>query len=138
MQSSSQRCDWPHQFGYFIKEPIDVVLAITSSNDPLNPNAHKVGPAIAAGCACILKPAMQTPFSAMALAECLFEAGVPAQCSQIVNGNGTVGEKLVRDKRVAMVSFAGVAKTGELITRAAGIVPWWRVPTVHNGTDRLC
>lgn len=87
MQSSSQRCDWPHQFGYFIKEPIDVVLAITSSNDPLNPNAHKVGPAIAAGCACILKPAMQTPFAAMALAKCLFEAGLSAQCLQIVNGD---------------------------------------------------
>ena len=110
-----------NRFGYFTKEPIGIVLAITPFNDPLNLVAHKVGPALAAGCACILKPALETPYSALALVECLYEAGLPRACLQVLLGDATVGEQLVRDDRVAMVSFTGGVKTGEIITRAAGL-----------------
>ncbi|MGR3815174.1 MAG: aldehyde dehydrogenase family protein [Cognatishimia activa] len=109
------------RFGYFTKEPAGIVLAITPFNDPLNLVAHKVGPAIAAGCACLLKPALETPYSALALVECLHEAGLPRACLQVLLGDATVGDQLVRDNRVAMVSFTGGVRTGEIITRAAGL-----------------
>ena len=109
------------RFGYFTKEPIGIVLAITPFNDPLNLVAHKIGPAVAAGCACILKPALETPFSALALAECLYDAGLPRACLQVLLGDATVGDQLVRDDRVAIVSFTGGVKTGEIIARAAGL-----------------
>jgi len=109
------------RFGYYTKEPIGIVLAITPFNDPLNLVAHKVGPAIAAGCACILKPALETPYSALALANCLFDAGLPTDCLQVVLGDGVVGDQLVSDDRVAMISFTGGAQTGEIITKKAGL-----------------
>lgn len=109
------------RFGYFTKEPLGIVLAITPFNDPLNLVAHKVGPAIASGCACILKPAIETPYSAIALVEILHKAGLPNECLQVVIGGGAVGDTLVRDHRVSMVSFTGGAKTGEIICRSAGL-----------------
>lgn len=110
-----------NRFGYFTKEPVGIVLAITPFNDPLNLVAHKVGPAIAAGCACVLKPALETPYSALALVECLHEAGLPRACLQVLLGDATVGDQLVQDDRVAMVSFTGGVRTGEIISRAAGL-----------------
>ncbi len=109
------------RFGYYIKEPLGIILAITPFNDPINLVAHKVGPAIAAGCACILKPALETPFSALALVECLLEDGLPPECLQVITGDGLVGEQLVRDNRISMISFTGSVKTGEAITRSAGL-----------------
>lgn len=109
------------RFGYFTKEPLGIVLAITPFNDPLNLVAHKVGPAVAAGCACILKPAVETPYSALALVDMLHNAGLPAECLQVVIGGGAVGDALVRDRRISMVSFTGGAKTGEIICRSAGL-----------------
>jgi glyceraldehyde-3-phosphate dehydrogenase (NADP+) len=109
------------RFGYFTKEPLGVVLAITPFNDPLNLVAHKVGPAIAAGCACILKPAVETPYSALALVGILHKAGLPTECLQVVIGDGSVGDRLVRDDRISMVSFTGGTKTGEIICRSAGL-----------------
>ena len=109
------------RFGYFTKEPLGIVLAITPFNDPFNLVAHKVGPAVAAGCACILKPAVETPYSALALVEILHKAGLPAECLQVVIGGGAVGDALVRDHRISMVSFTGGAKTGEIICRTAGL-----------------
>ena len=110
-----------NRFGYFTKEPVGIVLAITPFNDPLNLVAHKVGPALAAGCACILKPALETPYSALALVECLYDAGLPRACLQVLIGDAAIGDQLVRDDRIAMVSFTGGAKTGEIISRAAGL-----------------
>ena len=110
-----------NRFGYFTKEPVGIVLAITPFNDPLNLVAHKVGPALAAGCACILKPALETPYSALSLVECLYDAGLPRACLQVLIGDATIGDQLVRDDRIAMVSFTGGAKTGEIISRAAGL-----------------
>ncbi|MCP4900466.1 MAG: aldehyde dehydrogenase family protein, partial [bacterium] len=108
--------------GYFDRVPIGVVLAITPFNDPLNLVAHKLGPAIAAGNAVILKPATVTPLSALKLTEALLEAGLPPQVLQTITGYGSViGDPLVADERVRMVSFTGGLEAGDRISRGAGL-----------------
>jgi glyceraldehyde-3-phosphate dehydrogenase (NADP+) len=99
-----------------------VVAAITPFNDPLNLVAHKVGPAIAGGNAVVLKPHSETPLSALLLASTLHEAGLPEDLLRVLVGTGAeVGEALVSDPRVRMVSFTGGRKTGEAIVRSAGL-----------------
>ena len=108
--------------GYFERVPIGVVLAITPFNDPLNLVAHKLGPAIAGGNAVILKPATVTPLSALKLTEAFVEAGLPAGVLQCLTGHGAVlGDALVSDKRVRMVSFTGGLEAGEHIANRAGL-----------------
>jgi len=108
--------------GYYYRFPIGVVLAITPFNDPLNLVAHKLGPAIAAGNSVILKPATVTPLSALKLAEALLEAGLPPLALQVVTGYGSViGDPLVRDERVRMISFTGGVEAGKRIAQLAGI-----------------
>lgn len=110
------------RIGYWRAEPVGIVGAITPFNDPLNLVAHKVGPAIAAGNAVVLKPDSRTPLSALALAAVLFEAGLPENVLQVVTGPGSeVGSVLVRDPRVRMISFTGGRTTGEAIARQAGL-----------------
>ncbi len=93
--------------------PIGVVAAISPFNFPLNLVAHKVGPALAAGCPVVLKPASQTPFSALALAEILAECGLPEGWLNVVTGPGsTVGDALISHPDVAYVSFTGSADVG--------------------------
>jgi glyceraldehyde-3-phosphate dehydrogenase (NADP+) len=102
--------------------PIGVVLAITPFNDPLNLVAHKLGPAIAGGNSVILKPATVTPLSALKLTEAFIEAGLPAGVLQCLTGHGAVlGDALVSDKRVRMVSFTGGLEAGEHIANRAGL-----------------
>jgi glyceraldehyde-3-phosphate dehydrogenase (NADP+) len=108
--------------GYYTREPIGVVLAITPFNDPLNLVAHKLGPAIAGGNAVILKPATVTPLSALKLTEALLEAGLPEDVLQTITGHGAVlGDALVSDPRVRMVSFTGGLEAGERISRLTGL-----------------
>ncbi|MCK4856691.1 MAG: aldehyde dehydrogenase family protein [candidate division Zixibacteria bacterium] len=108
--------------GYYYRFPIGVVLAITPFNDPLNLVAHKLGPAIAAGNSVILKPATVTPLSAIKLVEALLEAGLPPLAIQLVTGYGAViGDALVADERVRMISFTGGVEAGKHIARMAGI-----------------
>lgn len=108
--------------GYFERVPVGVVLAITPFNDPLNLVAHKLGPAIAAGNAVILKPATVTPLSALELTQVFLEAGLPPLVLQTITGQGTVvGETLVADPRVRMISFTGGVEAGKRITALAGI-----------------
>lgn len=108
--------------GYWARQPIGVVAAITPFNDPLNLVAHKVGPAIAGGNAVVVKPATVTPLSALKLAELLQEAGLPAGVLNVVTGPGAeVGDALVRDPRVRMVSFTGGVAAGLEVTRRAGL-----------------
>jgi glyceraldehyde-3-phosphate dehydrogenase (NADP+) len=110
------------RIGYFYRFPIGVVLAITPFNDPLNLVAHKLGPAIAAGNAVVLKPATVTPLSALKLAEVLLKAGLPPKVLNVVTGyGGEIGDVLVQDPRVRMVSFTGGTEAGERIARLAGI-----------------
>jgi len=108
--------------GYYYRFPIGVVLAITPFNDPLNLVAHKLGPAIAAGNSVILKPATVTPLSALKLVEVLVEAGLPPQAIQAITGVGSViGDPLVSDDRVRMISFTGGVEAGKHIVSKAGI-----------------
>lgn len=111
-----------NRVGYYYRFPIGIIAAITPFNDPLNLVAHKVGPAIAGGNAVVVKPATVTPLSALKLGECLLEAGLPGEILSVVTGyGGEIGDPLVSDARVRMVSFTGGIEAGEKITRAAGL-----------------
>ena len=108
--------------GYYYRFPIGVVLAITPFNDPLNLVAHKLGPAIAAGNAVILKPATVTPLSAIKLVEAFVEAGLPPLAIQVITGYGNeIGDQLAADERVRMISFTGGVEAGKHIASIAGI-----------------
>jgi glyceraldehyde-3-phosphate dehydrogenase (NADP+) len=108
--------------GYYYRFPIGVVLAITPFNDPLNLVAHKLGPAIAAGNSVLLKPATVTPLSALMLAEAFLKAGLPPHVLQVITGYGSViGDSLVKDERVRMISFTGGIEAGKRISQLAGI-----------------
>ncbi|GEN53321.1 aldehyde dehydrogenase family protein [Halobacillus faecis] len=107
--------------GYYQRFPMGVVGAITPFNDPLNLVAHKVGPAIAAGNAIIVKPASATPLSALKLAEAFVEAGLPDGYLSVVTGAGReVGDALVTHPAIKMVSFTGGSNAGEAIIKKAG------------------
>lgn len=102
------------------KEPIGVAALITPWNWPLNQVTCKVAPAIAAGCAMILKPAEQSPLSAIIFAEIMDAAGTPPGVFNLVNGDGaTVGSALSRHLGVDMVSFTGSTRAGVLVAKAA-------------------
>jgi acyl-CoA reductase-like NAD-dependent aldehyde dehydrogenase len=101
------------KLGVVIRVPYGVVGAISPFNFPLNLVAHKVGPALAAGNAVVLKPAGQTPISSIKLAEILVEAGVPAGWLNVICGPGSeIGRALVEDERVRAISFTGSAPVG--------------------------
>jgi acyl-CoA reductase-like NAD-dependent aldehyde dehydrogenase len=107
--------------GYTIRVPIGVVAAITPFNFPLNLAAHKVGPAVAAGCGTVLKPAGVAPLAAIELVGILHEAGLPPAMLSVVTGPaGEIGETLIEDDRVRMITFTGSAEVGwDLAARAA-------------------
>jgi acyl-CoA reductase-like NAD-dependent aldehyde dehydrogenase len=109
------------KLGFTLRVPIGVVGAISPFNFPLNLVAHKVAPAIAAGCPVVLKPASQTPFSSIALAEMLIdECGLPAdQLHVVTGGGGTVGNALVDHPDVALITFTGSAEVGWAIRARA-------------------
>jgi acyl-CoA reductase-like NAD-dependent aldehyde dehydrogenase len=102
------------KLGFTMRVPIGVVGAISPFNFPLNLVAHKVAPAIAAGCPVVLKPASQTPFSSIALAELLIDdCGLPAEWLHVVTGGGsTVGNALVDHDDVALITFTGSPDVG--------------------------
>ncbi|WP_223881917.1 aldehyde dehydrogenase family protein [Niallia endozanthoxylica] len=111
-----------NRIGYTVREPIGVIGAITPFNFPMNLVAHKVGPAIAAGNTIVLKPATQTPLSAFFIAELLEEAGLPKGALNVVTGAGrVVGDKLVTDPRVSMITFTGSPSVGIGIRNKAGL-----------------
>lgn len=103
-----------------VREPIGVVGAVLPWNFPLMMMAWKIGPALAAGCSVIVKPAKQTSMTALRVAELAHEAGVPRGVLQVLPGDGpTVGEPLGRHMDVDMVSFTGSTKTGRRFLRYA-------------------
>jgi glyceraldehyde-3-phosphate dehydrogenase (NADP+) len=110
------------KIGFTVRQPCGVVVAITPFNYPLLLVLHKVGPALAAGNAVVLKPAQQTPLTALALAEILLDAGLPPLALQVITGPGSsLGPALCADPRVRKVSFTGSTAVGEQITRVAGV-----------------
>src|SRR5262245_7351473 len=102
------------KLGFTLRKPIGVVGAISPFNFPLNLVAHKVAPAIAAGCPVVLKPASQTPISAITLAELLLdECGLPAGHLNLVTGSGgSVGNAIVEHEDIAMITFTGSPEVG--------------------------
>lgn len=109
------------RMGYYLRVPVGVVAAITPFNFPLNLVAHKVAPAVAAGCSMILKPAPRTPLTALRVQDMLTEAGLPHGALEIVLGDADVGSWLVTDPRVQMISFTGSTGVARQITRVAGL-----------------
>ena len=107
--------------GWFTREPLGIITAITPYNDPLNLVAHKLGPAIAGGNAVLLKPSNLTPFSTVNLVEVLLEAGLPREIITVVHGDRELVTALVSARDVRMVSFTGGFATGEAISRKAGL-----------------
>lgn len=110
------------KFGFTLRVPCGVVVAITPFNFPLNLVCHKLGPALAAGNSVILKPASDTPLVALKYVEILLEAGLPPLAVSCLTGSGsTVGDALCRDKRVRKISFTGSQDVGEKICAVAGL-----------------
>ena len=107
-----------------IKQPIGVVACITPWNFPLAMITRKAGPAIAAGCAVVLKPAEQTPFSALALAELAERAGIPAGVFNVVTGDPRkIGPELSSNPIVRKLSFTGSTEVGKLLmAQCAGTI----------------
>ncbi len=100
------------RIGLVLREPIGVVAAITPFNFPINLVAHKLAPAFAAGNTVVLKPSSQTPISSLKLAKLLSEAGLPEGALSIVPCRGSKGNTLVRDSRIAMLTFTGSPEVG--------------------------
>ncbi len=105
---------------YTTRDPIGVVGQIIPWNFPLLMAAWKLGPALAAGCTIILKPAEQTPLSALRLGELILEAGIPPGVVNIVTGFGEAGAALAAHNDVDKVAFTGSTEVGKLIVGAAG------------------
>ncbi|MCH8106903.1 MAG: aldehyde dehydrogenase family protein [Chloroflexi bacterium] len=111
-----------NQFGFTIRVPVGVVAAIAPFNFPLNLVCHKVGPALAAGNSVVLKPAGDTPLSALKLTEILLEAGLPEEAIQCVTGSGAeIGDVLTGDPRIRKITFTGSVEIGDRICRNAGV-----------------
>jgi glyceraldehyde-3-phosphate dehydrogenase (NADP+) len=110
------------KIGFTVRQPVGVVVAITPFNYPALLVLHKVGPALAAGNAVVLKPARTTPLTALALARCFVDAGLPEGVLSVLTGpGGALGDALVGDPRVRKVSFTGSTAVGERIAARAGI-----------------
>jgi acyl-CoA reductase-like NAD-dependent aldehyde dehydrogenase len=109
------------KLAFTLRRPIGVVGAISPFNFPLNLVAHKLAPALAAGCPVVLKPATQTPLSALLLAELEDEAGLPpGWLSVVVGPSAEIGDVLVEDERVKAITFTGSGAVGwGLAARAA-------------------
>jgi acyl-CoA reductase-like NAD-dependent aldehyde dehydrogenase len=105
---------------YTMRVPIGIVGAITPFNFPLNLVAHKIAPALAAGCAVVLKPAGQTPLSALLLGELETEAGLPPGWLNVLVGpSAEIGDVIVADERVKLITFTGSSGVGWKIRERA-------------------
>ena len=101
------------KFAFTLRRPVGVVGAISPFNFPLNLVAHKLAPALAAGCPVVLKPASQTPLSALLLAELEEEAGLPPGWVNVLVGPAAeIGDVLVEDERVKLITFTGSGAVG--------------------------
>src|SRR5215210_8485015 len=108
------------KLAFTLRQPVGVVGAISPFNFPLNLVAHKIAPALAAGCAVVLKPASQTPLSALLLAELEEEAGLPPGWLNVLVGpSSEIGDVIVGDDRVKVISFTGSVPVGWSIRERA-------------------
>ncbi len=125
--------------GWYTREPLGVILAITPYNDALNLVAHKLGPAIAGGNAVVLKPSQLTPLTARFLVDVLLEAGLPDEIITVVHGDRQVAQALVAVRDIRMVSFTGGFATGErsLAPRGSRSSPWNSAGTRPSWSSRM-
>lgn len=114
------------------REPIGVVVAVSAFNHPLNLIVHQIGPAIAAGCPVIVKPAEDTPLSCYRLVSLLRECGLPEEwCQALVTENMAITGQLVTDRRVGFFSFIGSAAVGWMLR--SRLAPGARCALEHGG-----
>ena len=106
-----------------VKEPLGVICAITPFNFPFNITSLKIGPALAAGNAVILKPADATPATGAFIVELMMDAGLPKGYLNLVYGGASVGKSLVADPRIALYTFTGSVTVGEDIKANSGLRP---------------
>ncbi|MDF1661970.1 MAG: aldehyde dehydrogenase family protein [Planctomycetota bacterium] len=124
--SSEQR------LAFTTREPIGMVAALSAFNHPLNLIVHQIGPAIAAGCPVIVKPAADTPLSCLALVRVLREVGLPEEyCQVLVFSDRSLAERLAIDPRVAFLSFIGSARVGWMLR--SKLAPGTRCALEHGG-----
>jgi glyceraldehyde-3-phosphate dehydrogenase (NADP+) len=110
------------KFGFTLRVPCGIVAAITPFNFPLNLVAHKLGPAVAGGNAVIIKPASNTPLSALKITQCFLDAGMPHEAIACITGpGGELGKAICSDERVRKISFTGSCDVGHDICRMAGM-----------------
>lgn len=110
------------RYAITLRRPLGVVCAITPFNSPLNTLIHKVGPAIAAGNAVVIKPASYTPLTAAAVVDLLLDAGLPPELVALLNGSGgTVGRWLLESPIPQFYAFTGSTEVGEQIQRTVGL-----------------
>lgn len=103
-----------------IKQPVGVVAAITPWNFPINMVARKIAPALAAGCTVVLKPAMQTPLTAIRMFEIFEEAGLPQGVANLVLGKASsIGNEIIENPKVAKITFTGSTAVGKLLMEGA-------------------
>ncbi len=111
-----------NRIGFTMRMPIGVVCAITPFNSPLNVVLHKIGPALAAGNAVVLKPSGFTPITAIRLAELLIDAGLPAGLIAVLHDlDGAAARALLADQRIGFYTFTGSTRVGRMIQDAAGL-----------------
>ena len=121
-----------HKVAFTTHEPIGVVVAVSAFNHPLNLIVHQVGPAIAAGCPVIVKPASKTPISCFNFVEILHRAGLPEEwCQAMVITDSALATKLVSDSRVAFLSFIGSSRVGWMLR--SKLAPGTRCALEHGG-----
>ncbi len=110
----------PGQFVYTLREPVGVCAQIIPWNFPMIMVAWKIAPALAAGCTIVLKPAEQTPLTALRIAELAVEAGLPAGVLNVLTGDGSTGAALVDHPDVDKIAFTGSTEVGRKIGATAG------------------
>src|ERR1051325_4701092 len=108
-------------YGMVLKQPVGVCGAIVPWNFPITLMGTKVGPALAAGCTVVVKPASTTPLATLRIIELLNQSGLPKGVLNVVTGPGSVvGEEILRNPKVSRVAFTGESKTGKRIMEIAG------------------
>ena len=121
-----------NRFAVTYHEPIGVVLAFCAFNHPLNLIVHQVGPAVAAGCPVIVKPAEATPLSCMRFVQMLYDAGLPQEWAQaMLTTSLDVAGKMVSDRRVGFFTFIGSSRVGWMLR--SKLAPGARVSLEHGG-----
>jgi len=124
-------------YGMVLKQPVGVCGAIVPWNFPITLMGTKVGPALAAGCTVVVKPASTTPLTTLRIVEVLNQAGLPKGVLNIVTGpGGVVGEELLKNRKVRRIAFTGESKTGQHVMAIAG-AQMKRVTLELGGSDPM-